>query len=173
MIIKTLLRGLFLVLILSENKLENIFEGKSGIQYIYYDSNKEDIIVELGYRYFGYHDKLFRKSSNGDTIAESNIGRLYKKNNELFYLNKSFNIKSKLQNKKYSTKIDNRRKNIFWILAEGEVHMLLDSLKIENFLFDSIIAQDIEYAYEYYRDQPKLPNNYKPAYIINLLDNLK
>ena len=155
----------FLVLITSKYQMDNIYEGKQGFQYIYYDDTKEKITVEFGFKYFGYHDELVEvKDVSGDSvIARSEKGKLYKRQRNLYYCNSEHKIDTKLRKKDYSPEIDKRRRNIFQIIAEGEISRLKDSLKVEYRLdkkFDSAVKSD----YIFYRDTDTIPDGYEPNY---------
>ncbi len=139
---------------------DEIYVGKSFPWEIYYDLHKERITIEIYGIKYGKHDNLKSTSSTKDIIAKSDIGKLYRKGDDLYYANEELKINVKLEKKKYSQKIDNRRYKIFEIDAFNRISILKDSLEVKDYKFDWNVKND----YLYFRDN-HLSDDYKPEYI--------
>lgn len=164
---------LLLTLYFMEYQIQSIYEGKRGLQYVYYDDAKENITIEFGYRYFGYHDYLVRiENSPKNIIAESEFGKLYKKKDNLYYYNTEHKIDVRLRREDYSDQIDKRRKNIFQLISQGKIFKLKDSLQVE-YQLDSNFASTVKSDYIFYRDNVSIPENYSPKYIDAFYRSLK
>ncbi len=144
-----------------EPNIEKIYVGKTFKWTVYFDANKVPKVVEVGGIKFGYLDYL--KS------VDKNKGELYHKNGKLHYKNESLNINVKLEQKKYTSKIDNQRLKIFETNAFAEVSKLKDSLDVKNYMFDWNVRDD----YIFYRDNNYIPDDYQPGYIRRFHNSLK
>ena len=146
------------VLLTMNFQVDEVYVGKTLLWQVYYDPNKVNPIVEIGGIKYGYHDHLKRKDGS---FAMSKVGKLYWKNQNLYYKNEALKIDLKLKRKNYNSKIDLHRLKIFEINAFNEISKLKDSLEVSNYPFDWQVKDD----YVFYRENDSLPKNYIPNYV--------
>ncbi|UOY08652.1 hypothetical protein L0P88_08875 [Muricauda sp. SCSIO 64092] len=153
------------VLLAMNFQVDEVYVGKTLLWQVYYDPNKVNPIVEIGGAKYGYHDHLKRKDG---PFAMSKVGKLYWKNQNLYYKNETLKIDLKLKRKNYNSKIDLSRLKIFEIKAFAEISKLKDSLKVSNYEFDWKVKDD----YVFYRENDSLPENYTSNYINKFYEKL-
>jgi hypothetical protein len=149
---------------------DSIFYGKKKSWTIFYDKSKKQTIIEIHGVKFGFHDYLNEFNDETGIIAKSNVGKLYKnKKGELYYCNSSLKFKIKLEEKSYTTKMDELRLKIFEIKAFNEINKLKDSLKINDYKFDWNVNED----FIYHKNQIDFPIDYTPIYIQKFYSSIK
>lgn len=165
----------FLIIIFSfknldfyEIKPNEIYEGKKGLWYAYYDSSKTKIIIEIGGIKYGNYDYLEKRDISDDNIiACSSSAILYKKKGKLYYSNSELNIELRLKKKEYDSKIDYKRNKIFETYAFTVINKLKREHDFEDYHF-KYYKED----YLFYRDSDSSLQNYKPKYLQSFFEEL-
>lgn len=141
----------------SNHLTKNIYYGHSplSIWHVFYDSSRENIIMEVGGAYYGFIDELQKTTSKGDTIAFSDNGYLICKNNRLLYTNKNLKITFKLKEYNQTEKKEQLRRKIFsdyfgQFIKENKDAKLQEMTYIEFRSNMNIPTNCIEYLKKYY-----------------------
>ncbi|NDW13671.1 hypothetical protein D0T50_12330 [Bacteroides sp. 214] len=151
------------------NSPSEIYFGKKGLWYIYLDSRKEVKVVEVGGIKYGFLDMLNNTERN-DTIASSKVGLLLLENGNYRYINKELKIDIELKKYAYTEKMDANRYKIFSIDAFTQISALKNRFKNTDYKINS---HEVRADYLYYRDNSKMPEEYKPSYLIRFYAELK
>lgn len=136
---------------------KNIYYGHSllSIWHVFYDSSRENTIIEIGGAYYGFIDELQKTTSKGDTIAFSDNGYLVYKNNKLFYTNKNLKKTFKLNEYNQTEEKEQLRRKIFsdyfgQFIKDNKDAKLQEMTYIEFCNNMNIPTNCIEYLKSYY-----------------------